>query len=144
MINKVVNWPKIFMKAADSAEEKFGLSVYIESAVIEEIGQQVEKTLRNYSQPNSAKIAGAVAFWVRKLKPLTIAPNSTYAFSAINEYISVVIGLGICGQYFDDSKKPGDIPVNPRVMKDLIYSFRYHSHSPHGSMMIFEVLTCGN
>jgi hypothetical protein len=91
--------------------------------------------------PNAAKIAGVTAFWIRKLKPLRIEPNSPNSFLLINEFISLKVGIAICEQYFDDCRKD-KINLNPRILRDWIFSFRYNSHSPHSSLISFEMLAC--
>ncbi|MDR0379752.1 MAG: hypothetical protein LBI62_07415 [Candidatus Accumulibacter sp.] len=142
-----VKWDSVFREVANRVEKKLRLSICIESVVVEEIERRVDRTLQNYDQPNAAKIAGVVAFWIRKLKPMTISPESKRAFSMINEYVSILIGMSICSRYFDDFTKTdaeGVVRINSRILKDLMYSFRYHSHSPHSSVILFEALFCEN
>ncbi len=113
----------------------------IESAIIEEIRHSIDKSLAGFKAPNAAKYAGIAAFWIRKLKPLHVMRESENPFLLINEYVSLKVGLAICERYFDDARKV-DITLNPRILRDWVFSFRYHSHSPSSSMISFEMLAC--
>jgi len=124
-------------------EKVYNLKIGIEHAIITEIQVRLQESLDRIdgSTPNAAKNAGLVAFWIRKLKPLSIHPDSEFSFLPLNEYIALLVGLAICAKYFDDSKKE-TFQLNPRILRDWIFSFRYNSHSPHSSLISFEMLAC--
>ena len=140
-MNYNVNWLTILDSLTAAAEREFSLVVSIEKAVIKEIQERVDSGLANFQEPNAAKIAGIVAFWIRRLKPLRVERESPNPFLLINEFIALKVGISICEQYYDDARKE-KITLNPRILRDWIFSFRYNSHSPHSSLISFEMLAC--
>ena len=140
-MNYNVNWLTILDSLTAAAEREFSLIVSIEKAVIKEVQERVDSGLANFQEPNAAKTAGIVAFWIRRLKPLRVERESPKPFLLINEFIALKVGISICEQYYDDARKE-KITLNPRILRDWIFSFRYHSHSPHSSLISFEMLAC--
>ena len=136
-----VNWRKILDDLTTKAENDFELIVSIEMAIVKEVQEKVHDALAKFKEPNAAKIAGIVAFWIRRLKPLRVEKESLNAFLLINEFLALKVGLAICEKYFDDSMKQ-KITLNPRILRDWVFSFRYNSHSPHSSLISFEMLAC--
>jgi hypothetical protein len=72
----------------------FDLDIIVKNYIIEEIQQHVEATLVNLQieRPNVAKVAGAVAFRIRKLKPFSYAHNEIAQgekLYVLNELIAV-------------------------------------------------------
>jgi len=143
-----VNWKGLLYRVAEDTERQFAsrgakITICIQTAVVEDVGRQIERTIERdgIEQGNAAKIAGVTAFWIRKLKPLYIEPTSElpFDFTMINELVSVQVGVAICNEYFFDAgcKKA---KVNSRVLKDWLISLRYNSHSPHSSLITFEML----
>jgi hypothetical protein len=123
--------------------KEYDLVIGLEHDIINEIQTRVQESLDRIdgSAPNAAKNAGIVAFWIRKLKPLSIHPTSEFSFLPLNEYVALRVGLSICARYFDDARKQ-KISLNPRILRDWVFSFRYNSHSPHSSLISFEMLAC--
>jgi len=108
--------------------------------------------------PNHFKIAGHLAFWIRKLKPFRIFRISTFAAHLekrglshqfpksvleqenpdhpnalfVNEMIAVNVAFGfICAT--GTLLRP-----KPELVQDLIVSLRYNSFSPHAVRIILE------
>ena len=140
---KNIKWVDILYESATYMESAYALKIGLENEIIQEIQGKIEDSLGRVgvSDPNTAKTAGIVAFWIRKLKPLSIHPTSEYAFLPLNEYAALKVGLAICAKYFDDAKK-AKFALTPRILRDWIFSLRYNSHSPHSSMISFEMLAC--
>ncbi|GHV56474.1 hypothetical protein FACS189460_1310 [Deltaproteobacteria bacterium] len=147
-----VKWLDLLYKIAEDDEKLFAgkgiaISICIQKTIAEEVGRQIERSIDRdgMEHGNAAKIAGVTAFWIRKLKPLYVEPsgNPPRSYNLVNELVSLQVGVAICNEYFSDAgcRK---IKVNRRVLKDWLNSFRYHSHSPHSSMISFEMLACEN
>jgi len=138
-----IRWEDILFELAVKMERDFCLVIGIEYDIIEEIKGRFQESFDRLDgvAPNAAKCAGLVAFWIRKLKPLSIHPTSEFSFLPLNEYVALLVGLAICARYFDNSDK-ASIRLNPRILRDWIFSFRYNSHSPHSSLISFELLAC--
>lgn len=136
-----IDWLTIFTNAVLSAEKHIGLSLIIHEYVVEEVKHYINRTAKNLNTPpNVAKAAGLVAFWLRKLKPVSHHPDSENTNTCINEYIAIHTGLGICKGYFDDTSKETAWTYDKRIVTDWVKSLRYNSHSPHGSMILFELI----
>lgn len=137
-----VDWFKILYEITATAEKKFNLSLTIEGEIAKEIEVLVKRNLASIEiqKPNVAKVAGIVAFWIRKLKPIGFASDSKNKLLTVNEYVSLMVGLSICHKYFDDASRD-KFKIHKRILKDWISSFRYHSHSPHSSLTAFEILS---
>lgn len=142
MIEKHINWVGVMNEAAALCEHTYGVALEIDLDVIREISLKANETLSALNMntlPNVAKVAGHVAFWIRKLKPISHARNSTNKLLTINEVTGILVGVGICNRYFDDrSRKHFRLP--DRIMKDWASSLRNHSHSPHSCAIAFEFL----
>jgi len=140
---KSLDWEKIIEASAQKMEEVFQIEIFMSRPVVKEIAGRIYKSLASLGldHPNQAKIAGIAAFWIRKLKPLFQGPDATKIIMALNEYASLVVGLGIC--YRDPSSTRIMISTHgfdPRILADWVYSFRYNSHSPSSSIIAFETL----
>ena len=139
-----VDWAAILMAEATAVEKDYRIIFNIDEAVVLEAERIIRDSMDSIglTQPNVAKIAGLVAFWLRKLKPLSVAEDSPNNLLTLNEVIALRIGLAICNAYKDDDSKAQAIKLPPRILNDWVNSFRYHSHSPNSSMISFELLTC--
>lgn len=139
-----IDWFAILYQQAQTIEQSAGVKIVISKAICLEIGRLINDNLLAIGliHPNVAKIAGQVAFWVRKLKPLSIAQDSPNYLLTVNELAGLRIGLAICNTFKDDNSKVQSIALPPRIFRDWVNSFRYHSHSPHSSMISFELLMC--
>jgi hypothetical protein len=144
-----VKWDEILTTIAADISIEFELDIIVESYILKEIQMRVDATLANLhmEKPNVAKIAGVVAFWVRKLKPFCYAYSEiakSGKLSTLNELIAIQAGLAICRQCYDDYSAEEFQPLSKRLLNDWLHSLRFHSHSPHSSMFAFELLTTKN
>lgn len=137
-----IGWFGLLLDEAAAIEGDFGVKIAVEKAICFEIGRIVKDNLAatGLVHPNVAKIAGQVAFWIRKLKPLHIAADSPNFLLTVNELAALRIGLAICNTHKDDNSKAHAVSLPPRIFRDWVNSFRYHSHSPHSCMISFELL----
>jgi hypothetical protein len=141
-VNQSVDWIAVLNSAAALCERVYAIQLDIDRDIVREITLRANDTLdalNMSSMPNVAKIAGHVAFWIRKLKPITHSQDSQNKLLTINEVIGILVGIGICQRYFDSQvRRPFKLPH--RVMKDWAVSLRNHSHSPHSCAIAFEFL----
>lgn len=136
-----LDWEKIILASAQRMDEVFRIETFISRPVVYDVASRIDRSLAllGIDKPNQPKVAGIAAFWIRKLKPLFQGPDATKIFVQLNEYASLIVGLGIC--YRDPSStRVMIISFDPRILNDWVYSFRYHSHSPHSSIIAFETL----
>lgn len=141
-----IDWFAILHAEAARIEKEAAVKIDISKAVCQEVGRLIADHLAatGLERPNVAKIAGQVAFWIRKLKPLSLSPDTPNYLLTLNELAGLRIGLAICNTYKDDQSKAREILLPSRIFRDWVNSFRYHSHSPHSSMISFELLMCDN
>ncbi len=139
-----VRWDNILLDVATRIENQHHVKILIDSVIVCEVGRLICMQLESIGleKPNIAKIAGQVAFWIRKLKPLYISQDSPNKLLTVNELAALHIGLALCLKYRDDNSKVNPVRLPPRIFRDWVSGFRYHSHSPHSSMTSFELLMC--
>ncbi|MDR2054779.1 MAG: hypothetical protein LBQ10_02790 [Desulfovibrio sp.] len=139
-----IDWRSVLHAEATRVEADFKIIVEIDEAVVLEAERLIRDSISAIGliQPNVAKVAGLIAFWLRKLKPLGIAADSPNRLLTVNEVVALRIGLAICNAYKDDCSKGSPIKLPARILRDWVTSFRYHSHSPNSSMISFELLMC--
>ena len=143
-------WFEILYKITDETEKiyqakGFNFEVFIEEAIVQDVAAQINRTMKasGIEKPNPAKIAGVVSFWIRKLKPLIITAQPQETFRLINELVALKVGLAICDKYMkDENGESICLRLNKRILRDWVASLRYHSHSPHSSIIAFEMLAC--
>lgn len=138
-----VDWNKVFEVAVDQVEPILGVTLMVDEVIIREVEEHAKQSLQNLkmnSVPNVAKVAGHIAFWIRKLKPISHAPETAAHFMPINELIGLHVGMAICQKWFDDHSRPEGFHVSGRVYKDWIKSLRFNSHSPQSTAISFEIL----
>lgn len=140
-----IDWSNVLKETVTSIEEQTGIKIIIEQRVIDEIDESIQTFFSNagLTRPNVYKVAAIVAFWIRKLKPIMIHPDSVGYYVWLNELVALKVGLAVCERYFDDAGKK-QLAINQRVLKDWVLSWRYHSHSPHSSIIAFEMLFSEN
>ena len=143
-------WFNILSEVAKKTEDNFrqkgrDFEIVVEEAIVYDVANQINRTMNRsrMKQPNAPKIAGVVSFWIRKLKPLHIHDESKMTFGFVNELVALKVGLAICEKYMTDAQG-NQLPLrlDTRIMHDWVASFRYHSHSPHSSIISFEMLAC--
>ena len=146
MLDKHFNWQEVLSDAATLCERVYQVRLTIDRDILREISEQAEGTLLQLNMstlPNVAKVAGHVAFWIRKLKPVAHSPDSTHKMLTINEIVGILVGVGICQKYFDD-KTRNVFRLPSRIMLDWAMSLRTRSHSPHSCAITFEFLASEN
>jgi len=140
-----INWRDVLCKIAVDISIALDLKIMVEEFILKEIDDCIHTSLEamNMEKPNVAKVAGVVAFWVRKLKPFSYIQDEGAKgnkFHALNELIGIQAGLAICNFYKDDYSR-AEFHLSDRLLKDWLHSLRFHSHSPHSSLFAFELLT---
>lgn len=136
-----IDWEAVLNYAAAILEKNYSINLDIDIDIVREIKVNIEKSLSalemDGSVPNVAKVAGHVVYWIRKLKPITHAQDSSHKLLTANESAAIVVGMSICRQYITSS-----FNFNPpkRVMFDWAVSLRKHNHSPHSCAITFELL----
>lgn len=91
-------------------------------------------------QPSDYRIAGYLAFWIRKLKPFSLSSydiniKKRYELGLlINEYIAIQIGLYML--YIDDSRQ--NKKLSPKLLLRTMKTMRYRSLSPHTMSLMYE------
>ncbi len=140
-----IDWEAITREVLNMAEAHFGFIGVLDPYILAEVIEFTRQGLRhNYrgSKPNVAKIAGMFSFWFRKFKPISFAKESQNRYLAINEFVALQVGLGVCQRYKDDLSNPDFSvrDVSRRLRKDWVHSLRIHSHSPNSTIMSFELL----
>ena len=143
-----IKWRDVLSNIAVDISTEFDLNIIVENFILEEIEDRIHISLdaMNMEKPNVAKIAGVVAFWVRKLKPFSYTQDEGAKgnkLHTLNELIGIQAGLAICNSYKDDYSRT-EFHLSERVLTDWLHSLRFHSHSPHGSLFAFELLTTEN
>ena len=126
--------------SADYVSHRFGVLLRIDNAAVGEIEAMYGKTLDAFNQdsPNAAKISGNLVFWIRKLKPISHSTKSRSYYAFVNEYAAIIAGVAILNIH--THKLTGKyIAIPTRELEDFAISLRYHSHSPHGLTLAFEL-----
>lgn len=136
------SWQEILMKAAAAIERKYRVKLLVDEAILLEIGRFIADGLASlgFYSPNVAKVAGIAAFWIRKLKPLSIAPDSPNHFLLANERAALLVGLTIAAMFEDEDGVARKIAMPKDILIDWTSSLRYHSHSPYSSITAFELI----
>lgn len=108
-------------------------------------------TIQNANPPNRFKTAGALAFWIRKLKPIipmieliekdkTLIFNTNNYFLYMNERLAVFVAFSYVLAYYKQHSKNtdnvekllnlGTTEEGKQMLNDLIVNLRYGSFSP--------------
>jgi hypothetical protein len=142
-------------------EGELNCTILHDREITEEAIMEAEKgfnSIRGVPFPNQFKVAGQVAFWLRKLKPFRIFRCSTFIryldehgvahgvpralaerevtgnplHPFVNEMIAAQAAFGIV--------RAGGTVLKPKaeLVHDLIFSLRYHSFSPNAVRIILE------
>jgi hypothetical protein len=95
-----IDWQRVFQAAADEAERRLGLEdcLILDQDILAEVEQRARDTVASYGKkdPNTAKVAGHIAFWIRKLKPISFVDGAPKKFLAVNEAVSIIFALAFC------------------------------------------------
>jgi hypothetical protein len=138
---KTIDWTTPLTRAVLQLERKFQVDLCLDSDIVAEIGSHLKRTVDAIpmdTDPNVAKIAGHVAFWIRKLKPITPDQNvkQQHKLLAANELAALLVGAAICRTNFK-----ADFRLPNRIFHDWASSLRINSHSPNSCAIAFELLT---
>lgn len=139
MLNKI-DWMSPLERAVTQLEQKFDVALCLDSDIVAEIGNHLIRTVKSIpmnTDPNVAKIAGHVAFWIRKLKPIQSDQTSTADKKLLfaNELAALLVGASICCKNFK-----GTFHFPNRIFYDWASSLRINSHSPNSCAIAFELL----
>ena len=142
-----IDWERFLFAVLDMVEHQLGCpdTLLLDRDIVREIAERAKETVGSYNKdrPNIPKIAGHIAFWIRKLKPVSFSPDTTEKFLAANELVSLYVALAFCDQYHrrrSEHHRAIIYRLSPRVILDWATTMRFHSHSPHSTAMIFEIL----
>ena len=138
----MLKWSKILVHAATRIENIYRIKLLVDEAILLEIGRMVQDSLDSMGcvTPNVAKVAGQISYWICKLKPLSIAPDSPNHFLEANERAALMVGLAIANLFEDDKDKSKKIFLPPDLLREWVISSRYHIHSQHSMIIDFELL----
>ncbi|MFA7242375.1 MAG: hypothetical protein WC091_19860, partial [Sulfuricellaceae bacterium] len=99
-----VDWYAILQREAGILEGILGLKLIIDRVAVDELEEMAKKTLASFNQdkPSAAKTAGNVVFWIKKLKPVSRAPDSPNDYRLVNELLAIILETsveraGVCG-----------------------------------------------
>lgn len=141
---------RIVERPVAAYEKVFQCKVSVDVAVLDESVSRVESSPMVFPSSeapegydlSSFKMGGMYCFWLRKLKPFSVAASdaeSVYSRLFVNEVIAFLVGYYLI--YGFQVKKTSPCPkITSRYFNDLITSFRYNSHSPNSTALIFESL----
>jgi hypothetical protein len=91
--------------------------------------------------PNDCKQKAIYAFWIRKLKPISLkksnATNNHYICSSLNEYCAIHIVISELDIIYDTDALND---ISKELWHDLLYFFRYKSVSPHALYLILAFI----
>lgn len=165
--NHLQNLRELTEPTVRQLEQQFGWRVIANPAVLEECAVKAAETLgqvQGVAHPNTLKIAGHYAFWLRKLKPFSLyvrdevrrlldalgcrgaaldLPPSHQAAGGqkdllVNELIAVFVALSVVRAYRTDGAA---MRINQAMINDWLMSLRHHSHSPSSLALLLEALT---
>ena len=131
-----MDWHQVMDDTCISLEYMLDVKLVIDDDIVKEINLMAIRTLKQYQpvKPNAAKIAGHIAFWTRKLKPIFYDGDTKNKYLTINELAGVLIGFGVCFHFYNNSK----IHPHGRWFEDWLKSLRFNSHSPQSTALFFE------
>jgi len=138
----------IFEKPAEQFERLYACGVtaneYILCECFQKIGESERRDFPARTMPvgyniSPFKMAGILCFWVRKLKPFSVADDEE-ANRFVNEAIAFFTGVYFIYGYGKDTGKVAPPKIQRSYIHDLIKSLRYNSHSPNSTAFIFESL----
>ncbi len=129
----------------DSLPASFDGTVYVDSNLYADVVRHYYEDLHRWSEnnelvPDDLKQKAIYAFWVRKLKPVSLSdplPIKGEARNWINEILAISIVLVELDVIYG---KRHSVELNPDLRHDLLYFFRYKSVSPHALYLILAML----
>ncbi len=119
--------------------------VIIDTEIYADVVRHYYEDLKRWGEnsrilPDDLKQKAIYAFWIRKLKPISLSkplplPGDTANW--INEIIAITIALVELDAIYG---KDLSTRLQPEIRHDLLYFFRYKSVSPHALYLIFAML----
>ena len=112
---------------------------YIIDEIVDRYNRDIKRVMVS-SLPNGPDIfkqAGYLTFWIRKLKPVVLAPNMRKDLNGLNEVFAFLAGLVYIKNRFPDLDFTGTgedekdrEKVRDEFCRQFIYNLRYGSLSP--------------
>jgi len=141
-----IYWELILRTVTSRLNSDFDLTIAIDQDIINEItfrlwssGYAVngEETIVNTTTIDLVGFASQIAFWIQKLKPLSIihVPPSSTKILNINELAAVLLAEAICFTKVKKSKFP------PQLIAPWAESLRSDIHSPQSYATTLHALT---
>ena len=135
-----IDWMTPLQRAVEHLEKKFDVLLALDSDVVAELTSHLQRTVDQIpmdTDPNVAKIAGHVAFWIRKLKPIGHEDSAEvkHRLLNVNELAALLVGAAICRKNFK-----ANLRLPNRIFFDWASSLRVNSHSPSSCAIAFELL----
>lgn len=136
------DFQKTIDRAAQIVSDRFDVDLAVDARIVSEIEAFCEKSLASFNQddPSAAKIAGSMVFWIRKLKPA--AHTGSGYFPSANEYIAILCGVALVNSHWREKKM--HMQIRKEALIDFSRTLRFHSHSPHGLALMFEMFMCAS
>lgn len=94
------------------------------------------------AHPDDYKQKAFYAFWIRKLKPISVRDGGALAVPGsakywINEFIAIYMALVELDIVYGKNVQKS-IMMSPTFFHDLLFYFRYKSVSPHALYLMFH------
>jgi hypothetical protein len=154
--SEIAVWEDRLKAALPKMEAAFnGVSIEIDYKILSETARRIVEHIHFYDNPNLAKQAGIVVFWIQKLKPYFLQPGFktntlNQCFTLLNEHIALWIALSLCKfnvkpANAQNKELEGTIAVEGLPMEFIlrwVKSLRYRPHSRNSLIIAFELLMC--
>lgn len=98
-------------------------------------------TYSGITNPSIFKKMGHLAFWIRKLKPIsTVEPTDPQFGHQINETFALTLAMFYCNLATENPQLGNTPEISPHLWHDLLFFFRYKSVSPHSLTMLLNAM----
>ena len=112
--------------------------IICDNNILRECEIKIRNHIKNLKKPSEYKIAGAIIFWMRKLKPFVFEIKQNKWHNPclyLNEYIAVIYGYEVLYHLQKAKDKPNK-KLHPRFIEDLAIQLRYSAFSPSSLEML--------
>ena len=142
-------WENLICLVSLQIQKCRGLLLEVDPAIVRDVIACAVDSLAGYvlKEPNAAKIAGHMCYWICRLRPVRNLPGRKF-YRLINEDVALQACLGVCDNYI--ARKQGrTISVDHPILLDWVTSLRSDIDSPNALAISFELLsgkrlpTCG-
>jgi hypothetical protein len=134
--------------------KQFGLSVcaytldyYVVKDVAMRYWRDVERihSFHGIDRINAAKIGGYYAYWLSKLRPITVIEVGQYiehigAAKFINELFAVYLACGRINESLRLSGRSGCAKIDSGTINTLLYTMRYRATSGDNLTLFFDMV----